>query len=301
PPDETFLEPELPLWPGPDLGWGSPESDVDELSQWYMDQGDPLFPSAAELALLPWPDSEAESAPTSESGSAHDLRAAVANELDALHEALDSTEAVTSSDPGEETAASNTHARKNSSREPAARWDASAVYAALAAADHHQPSLRDIPEWQDIQTVRAAAHDLWEAIKRQTGSHFKELLDKLPFQEWWKQTSIKICERISDLALRIADRLRTDAPEPAASMDRLHGAADAYSRPNPSSPDARPEPPAQINKLGEGLAAAQVKVNAARSRSTTVRRPRAPRQSTADRPGHLARTQAEPRRPRQGR
>ncbi|MEG9551829.1 DEAD/DEAH box helicase family protein [Streptomyces baarnensis] len=229
--------------------------------------------------------------------TAHDLVAALDGELTALQHALDGTGAAPS---GNGTANEDTSTTPTTqAREHGFGRDAGAVNIALADADRHHHALRDSPEWRELQTVRGATRNLWQAIKRETGAHFDKLLGDHRFQGWWKKTSIRVCERISDLALRAADRIRGTHPEPAAAIDRVHHAADAYSRPAPTPP-AQPE--TQLRKLGEGLIAAQVKVNAARARSTTVRKPPAPRPASTDRPGHLRWPPAEPNRaPRQGR
>ncbi|MYV55037.1 hypothetical protein [Streptomyces sp. SID3212] len=208
-------------------------------------------------------------------GTAHDLVAALDTELAALRRALDghpSDWAYASA-----TTDSSTSGTQNGPRGPALHRDPDAVNTALNEADQHHHVLRDVPEWQDIQTVRGAARNLWQAIKRETGARFERLLGDGRFQGWWKGTSIRVCERISGLALWTADRLRGDDLEPTEAMDRLHRAAGHYSRPAPApSAEVRPEVRSQMRKLGEGLAAAQVKVNAARARSSTVRKPPAP-------------------------
>ncbi|MFE1824355.1 DEAD/DEAH box helicase family protein [Streptomyces anulatus] len=243
---------------------------------------------------------EAWEAAAPDRGTAHDLVAALDGELTALQHALDGVGAVPS---GNETANPDTpNTSTTQAREHGSGRVAGAVNTALADADRHHHALRDTPEWRELQTVRGATRNLWQAIKRETGAHFEKLLGDGRFQGWWKKTSIRVCERISDLALRTADRIRGTHPEPAAAMDRVHHAADDYSRPAPTPP-AQPKIQPQMRKLGEGLAAAQVKANAARARSTTIRKqPPAPRPASTDRPGHLRRPPAEPNRaPRHGR
>lgn len=128
-------------------------------------------------------------------------------------------------------------------------------------------------------------------------------------QKWVTAKPVQPASRIlprayvpTDLVIgRRPGLLRGDAPEPAARMDDLHQAADAYVRPDVPPRGAQPDVQ-QRRKLGEGLAAAEVEVNAARSRSATVRKPPLPRPATVDQPGHLRRAPADPKRtPRQGR
>ncbi|MFB6667894.1 hypothetical protein [Streptomyces parvus] len=125
--------------------------------------------------------------------------------------------------------------------------------------------------------MRGATRNLWNAIKRETGAHFEQFVSDRRVQSWWRNASIRICERISDLALRAADRIRGAQPEPAASMDHLHRTATEYHR-RPPTPSGGPD------------------------QGTTGRKAPAPRTGTADQPGHLRRTPAEPSHvPRHGR
>lgn len=278
---------DLPLWSGPD---------PDGLTAYEPDVADADLLSDISALQEAW-----EAAVLANGGTPHDLREALHDELSALEQALDGAVAIQPADPAAEEHAlggslggdaPGTHPEQN----------AAAVNGALAAADHHQAALLAAPEWQDIQTVRGAARNLWQAIERQTGAYFEKLMGDGRVQAWWKETSIRICEGIAALATRAADRLRGHAPEPAACMERLHEAADRYGRPAVPRRDDESELPKHMRKLGDGLAAAQVKVTAARSRSTTVRKPPKPRGAPADQPGHLRRTAVDPKRgPRPGR
>ncbi|MFI1652141.1 DEAD/DEAH box helicase family protein [Streptomyces avidinii] len=286
---EANPEPDLPLWAGPE-----PE----EASSVEAEPADSDL--LADLSAL----QEAWAAVLRpEGGAPHDLRAALTDEVSALELALNGDLAAppVATDAAPAEPATGRLAAPAAS-EASASPEASAVNRTLAAADEHQHALRGVPEWQDIQTVRGAARNLWEAIKRQTGDYFEQFMGDSRVQAWWKKTSIRVCERIADLALRAADRLRGAAPEPAACMERLHEAAEEYSRPDVPPRGSESELQRQMRRLGDGLAASQVKVNAARARSTTVRKPPGPRSAPGDQPAHLRRTAADPRRgPRQGR
>ncbi|MFJ5026124.1 DEAD/DEAH box helicase family protein [Streptomyces goshikiensis] len=277
---EAFLSADLPLWTAPE-------------------PGDPIFngPDTGDSELLSDLSMLHEAVEVLAGGGVpHDFREALHDELAALERALDGPVPIQPVDSAEE------NGRGESLADEALPGTAAEVNKALAAADQHQAALSATPEWQDIQTVRGAARNLWEVIKRQTGVQFQQLMGDGRVQAWWKTTSIRICEKIATLATRAADRLRGDAPEPAACMDRLHEAADRYGRPAVPRREDESELQKRMRKLGDGLAASQVKVNAARSRSTTVRKPPKPRGAPADQPGHLRRTAADPKRgPRQGR
>ncbi|MGW2680909.1 Eco57I restriction-modification methylase domain-containing protein [Streptomyces sp. NPDC001436] len=282
---ETFLTADLPLWTGPDPG--DPASNESDAADSDL---------LSDLSVL-----EEAVAVLADGGVPHDFREALHDELTALEQALNRPVTVQHPDTAAgENAAADSLGDDAPGTSP--RQDADAVNRALAAADQHEAALRGTPEWQEIQTVRGAVRNLWEVIKRQTGVHLQQLMGDGRVGAWWKKTSIRICERIADLAMRAADRLRGDAPEPAACMDRLHRAAERYGRLAVPPRDDESELQKRMRKLGDGLAASQVKVNAARARSTTVRKPPKPRDAPADQPGYLRRTAADPKRgPRQGR
>ncbi|WP_446041115.1 hypothetical protein [Streptomyces sp. SID1121] len=234
-------------------------------------------------------------------GTAHDLVAALDTELAALRRALDghpSDWAYASA-----TTDSSTSGTQNGPRGPALHRDPDAVNTALNEADQHHHVLRDVPEWQDIQTVRGAARNLWQAIKRETGARFERLLGDGRFQGWWKGTSIRVCERISGLALWTADRLRGDDLEPTEAMDRLHRAAGHYSRP------PQHLPPRSGRRFGRRCGNWAKASLPRKSRSTPPAPAPAPfanrlppRPATTERPGHLRRTPPDPKHgPRQGR
>lgn len=278
-----LADPALPLLPDP-----GPRSS--ELTSGASD----LFTNLAAIQQA-W---EAVTRPSD--GAVHDLRAALEPELKALQRALDAP-TLPKPDSWHRPTSPDTPPRV-STPEAGVGSTATEVTAALNAAQHHGPSLRDLPEWQEIQTVRGAFRNLWDAIKRETGTHFDKFRSDDGVQGWWKRASIRVCERIADLALRTADRLRGDAPESAEAMDRLHRAADTYTRPTAPPPTGRSDLPEQMRKLGDGLVAAGIKVNAARARSTTTRKPPAPRPNPAGQPAHLRRTSADQKRgPRHGR
>uniref|UniRef100_UPI003CE7FCE6 hypothetical protein n=1 Tax=Pseudomonas aeruginosa TaxID=287 RepID=UPI003CE7FCE6 len=129
-------------------------------------------------------------------GVPHDFREALHDELTALEQALEGPVAVQPADAAaEEDAPGDPLGDGTSGAFP--RQDGAAVNRALAAADQHQAVLQATPEWQEIQTVRGAVRNLWEAIKRQTGKHFQQFMGDGRVQAWWKKTSIRICERIA--------------------------------------------------------------------------------------------------------
>ncbi|MFB6860879.1 DEAD/DEAH box helicase family protein [Streptomyces virginiae] len=284
---EAAPDAHLPLWAGPDH---------DDVLAYEADTDDADFLGDLSALQEAW-----EAAVLANGGAPDDLREALHEELTALERALDGPVAIQTADPDlEENDPEDSLGDDAPGTAP--RQDAAAVNRALTAADQHQAALHATPEWQHIQTVRGAARNLWEAIGRQTGAYFETLMGDGRVQAWWKKTSIRICEKIANLATRAADRLRGHAPEPAACMDRLHEAADRYSWSDVPPLDEESELQKRMRKLGEGLAASQVKVDAARARSTTTRKTPKPRGAPADQLGHLRRTAAEPRRgPRQGR
>lgn len=288
PAGEVIPQADLPLWTGPD---------PDDFTSYEPDVADTDLLSDISALQDAW-----EAAVLANGGVAHDLREALHDELTALEQALDGPETIQPVVPAPEENAAGSGRLGDDAPGTAADQDAAAVNRALAAADQHQDALHTTPEWQDIQTVRGAARNLRQAIARQTGAHFEKIMGDGRVQAWWKKTSIRICERIAKLATRAADRLRGHEPDPATCMDRLHEAADRYGRSAAPRREDESELQKRMRKLGEGLAASQVKVNAARSRSTTVRKPPKPRGAPADQPGHLRRTAADPKRgPRPGR
>ncbi|MFI1786665.1 DEAD/DEAH box helicase family protein [Streptomyces rubiginosohelvolus] len=284
--------PDGPLSPAAELPlWTSPAPETDSVPSEDLEDADRGILSNVGALQEAW---EA-AAPDRE--TAHDLVTALDSELTALQRALDGTGTAPPTIPAERTTATQDTPAAHSTQapQPTSVRSAEAVNTALADADRHRSALQGTPEWQDLQTVRGATRNLWNAIKRETGAHFEKFVDDRRVQSWWRNASIRICERISDLALRTADRIRGAQPEPAASMDHLHRAATEYHR-RPSTPPGPDQAQPDLSKLGKGLAAAQVKVDAARarSRSTTGRKAPAPRTGTADQPGHLRRTPAEP-------
>ncbi|WP_420082856.1 DEAD/DEAH box helicase family protein (plasmid) [Streptomyces sp. JL4002] len=287
PAGEATPDAHLPLWAG---------SDHDDVLDHEADTDDADFLGDLSALQEAW-----EAAVLANGGVPHDLREALHEELTALERALDGPVAIETADPDLEENVPE-YSLGDDARGTAPRQDAAAVNRALTAADQHQASLHATPEWQHIQTVRGAARNLWEAIGRQTGAYFEKLMGDRRVQAWWKKASIRICEKIADLATRAADRLRGHAPEPAACMDRLHVAADRYCWPDAPPLDEESELQKRMRKLGEGLAASQVKVDAARARSTTTRKTPKLRRAPADQPAHLRRSAPDPRRgPRQGR
>ncbi|MFI9214292.1 hypothetical protein ACIGW7_39955 [Streptomyces sp. NPDC053253] len=192
---------------------------------------------------------------------------------------------------------------------------AAAVNDALRQADTHAPDLHDLPEWQRIQTLRGAFGHLWKVMKERAGDRFDQLLSDSRVGRFFRQVSVRACEKIGDLAHSAADRLRgRDRLPSAEALLHLGDAAFTYSNPRRSGPGTPPPPAAAggpgvvdipaMRKMGEALAKpmpgdrAKVSAAAARSRSKTVKRSgKKPAAGGAEQAGHLRRG-ADPAKPR---
>ncbi|MFE4574597.1 DEAD/DEAH box helicase family protein [Streptomyces chartreusis] len=185
---------------------------------------------------------------------------------------------------------------------------AEAVNAALRQADTRADDLKNLPEWQELQTIRGAFANLGRVLKERAGEKFDQLRNDNRVGEFFRKISLKVCEKIAELAQKGADRLRgadqrgSGALRGLPSADallRLGDAAAAYSSPRPGPGGAaaptgsgpaggQPDIPA-MRKMGEALSrplptaanggrntARQgggiVSTSAARGRSTTVKR-----------------------------
>ncbi|MFE3603437.1 DEAD/DEAH box helicase family protein [Streptomyces sp. NPDC059142] len=202
---------------------------------------------------------------------------------------------------------------------------ADAVNTALRQADAHAPAVRDLPEWQHIQTVRGAFGNLMTVMKERAGEHIGKLMADSRVADFVRRVSIRVCEKIAELAQAAADRLRrddgrsTEQPRDLPSADallRLGDAAAGYSGPRrggggtpPPPPPANGEPPAALDamrKMGEALnrpmpgATRRVSAAAARGRSTTAKRvgKRAAPTGDTEQAGHLRNSSAEQHQPR---
>ncbi|MGW0964100.1 hypothetical protein ACWD4K_35035 [Streptomyces gelaticus] len=191
-----------------------------------------------------------------ELGTAQDLRAALDDDLRVLEQQWRRTP------PGPRAATDNTGPRPAATAPapaPAgtadARQTAAAVNTALREADRHAPALKDLPEWQQLQTVRGAAAHLWDVIKEKAGPYFEQLADDVRVQGFWRTVSARSCETIAHWAQAGADRLRNGATRPdlptAEALLKLSGTALAYSSPLRERPDADTVAAAQNQNLTE--------------------------------------------------
>ncbi|MEU2132342.1 hypothetical protein [Streptomyces sp. NPDC018352] len=268
---------ELPLWTGNDppggAGWtardgilydgyGAPTwklkartgraDDHDPADQWSADLIEPVDLSEAfERVEEAW----ADIVPP-ELGTAQDLRAALDDDLRILEQQWRRTP------PGPRTATDNTGPRPAATAPAPApagtadtRQAAAAVNTALQEADRHAPALKDLPEWQRLQTVRGAAAHLWDVIKEKAGPYFGQLADDVRVQGFWRTVSARSCETIAHWAQAGADRLRNGATRPglptAEALLKLSDAALAYSSPLRERPDADTVAAAQNQNLTE--------------------------------------------------
>ncbi|MFI0901752.1 hypothetical protein [Streptomyces sp. NPDC020983] len=208
-------------------------------------------------------------------------------------------------------------------RDPQQRADA--VNTALREADTHAPTLRDMPEWQRIQTVRGAFGNLARVIAERAGEHLNNLLADGRLGDYLRRVSIRVCETIAKWAQAGADWLRKGGQRDAdgrgelpsaEALLRLGDATMDYRGPRrgPSADGADPASPAAaqastvvdvpaMRAMGEALnrpmpgATKRVSTAAARGRSTTAKRvakkTASGTASGAEQPGHLRRPGTE--------
>lgn len=194
---------------------------------------------------------------------------------------------------------------------------ADAVNAALREADAHAPALKDLPEWQRIQSVRGAFGHLMHVMKERAGEHFGKLMADGRVADFVRRVSITVCEKVAGWAQAAADKLRrpdergTDRRDELPSAEallRLGDAALEYRGPRragggtppPSANGAAPVDIPAMRKMGEALNRPMpgtkrgVSAAAARGRSTTTKRGKKPAPGTsAEQAGHLRRGGAE--------
>jgi hypothetical protein len=186
------------------------------------------------------------------------------------------------------------------------------VNAALRGTDTYATELRELPEWQQIQTVRGAWSHLWRVIRERAGEHFDQLRTDGRVGEFFRKMSLRVCERIAQWAQACAERLRRDGDRPgpgdnnralpsAEALLRLGDAALSYSGPRDGRggvpPTAAEVNLPQMRKLGEALnrplptavRGSGVSVAAARGRSTTVKKGANRPNGAAEQAGHLRR------------
>lgn len=150
---------------------------------------------------------------------------------------------------------------------------ADAVNTALREADAHAPALRDLPEWQRIQSVRGAFGHLMHVIKERAGEHFGKLMADSRVSDYVRRASIRVCEKVAKSAQAGADRLRrpdergTDKREDLPSAEALlrlgdpaleyrgsrRGDGGAPPPPPPANGAARSVDIPAMRKMGEAL------------------------------------------------
>ncbi|MGY1548261.1 DUF6884 domain-containing protein [Streptomyces sp. MN6] len=299
-PEASAQPGELLLWSGAD----TPPADtaVTEL------QAGPLNVDAEFQAVLEaW---ETHVPPVN--GTAQDLVADLDTALATLQRAF--AEAVTPVVPVAAPAATDQDAAApNESAEvaaiPSVPQQAADVNTTLQRADAHATALKDLPEWQRIQTVRGAFGHLVRVMKERAGEHFEQLMGDGRVGDFFRKVSIAVCDKIAGWAQAAADRLRRRDEGKglvAPAVDALRCVADAAtgyaspgggrSGPPPASRDGAsltvdiPE----MRQIGEALsrqlpAAKNGRVSAAvaRGKSTTRRGTKKPN-GTAQKPGAAA-------------
>lgn len=121
------------------------------------------------------------------------------------------------------------------------RRDPEPVAAALRQVDTHATALQDLPEWQQLQTVRGAASHLWNVLRERAGEYFDQLHTDLRVQGFWRTLSLRTATAISNcartLADRVRDRRRSDDLPTAEALLELSDTALAYSTPGIPHPD----------------------------------------------------------------
>lgn len=201
---------------------------------------------------------------------------------------------------------------------------ASAVNTALREADTHAPTLQDLPEWQELQTVRGAVKNLWNVIKEKAGDSWDRLIGDARVQRFFRTVSIRACDAIAGWAQAGADRLRDhasttngdslhDSLPTAQALLALGDTAAAYSatRGNGPGPVERTRPGNQesvaaLRALGAGLERADAKQRNQKGRvsasAAKARSAKAPKQRPAPaagavpavQPAHLRRPAGDP-------
>lgn len=317
-PEAAAQSGELPLWTGPE----TPPADTAVAEP----PAGPLDVHAEFQAVL---EAWEEHVPP-ESGTAQDLVADLDADLATLQRAF--AEAVAPAAPAAAPAAPDQDAaapdESTEVAEPSSvPQQAADVNAALRQADTHATALQDLPEWQQIQTVRGALGHLVRVMKERAGERFDRLMGDGRVGEFLRKVSIAACDKVAGWAQAAADRLRrrgegngSDAP----AADALRGVADAAtgyaspsggrSGPPPASRDAASttvDIPA-MRQIGEALSrplpaakdgrGPRVSAAAARGKSTTATRRGTKKPNgaakkpgaAAEQAGHLRRGGAEP-------
>ncbi|MFF0170232.1 SNF2-related protein [Streptomyces prasinus] len=301
-PDPAAVEPpaaaeppgELPLWTGP-ADSDPAEDSIDVVADFAAVQeawdehvpadkgtGDDLFATVEdELQRLEalFAEAVAKMKPASEPEAAPEAAPAAAVQSSEPESAAEPS-------PGEPEVAQK-------DRDP--QQSADAVNTALREADAHAPALRDLPEWQRIQSVRGAFGHLMHVIKERAGERFGKLMADSRVSDYVRRVSIRVCEKVAKLAQAGVDRLRrpdergTDKREELPSAEallRLGDAAleyrgsrrgDGGTPPPLANGVAKPVDIPAMRKMGEALnrplpagTKRGVSTAAARGRSTTT-------------------------------
>ncbi|MGC5000587.1 DUF6884 domain-containing protein [Streptomyces sp. DT195] len=309
-PEPAVREPgELPLWTGPEAS--RPDTAATEPATGPMD-----VRAEFQGVLDAWD----EHVP-SVNGTAQDLVVDLDADLATLQRAF--AEAVAPAAPADPpTAAAPADSATEGATAAPVSQQADAVNSALHQADTHAAALQDLPEWQELQTVRGAVGHLFRVMRARAGEHFERLMGDNRVGEFFRKVSINACEKVAGWAQAGADRLRRRGEENTPAADALRDVANAAS--TYSSPDAgRGGPPLasrdtasttvdipEMRQLGEALSrplpgardgrGARVSMAAARGKSTTrgsVKKTGGSGKKAggaAEQPGHLRRDGADP-------
>ncbi|MEU6010156.1 SNF2-related protein [Streptomyces sp. NPDC047453] len=332
-PEETEAAPqpeEMPLWTGPQ----TPAEDTATAEQ---TAGELDVTAAFEGVREAWTETVPE-----EQGTAKELWEAVEADLRTLQQHLADAVATANAEPAPdappvpaptEGATGNPSGEQTDTLDP--QQQAEAVNTALRGADTHAEALKDLPEWQRLQTVRGAWTHLWKVIKDRAGEHFDRLKNDNRVGEFFRKVSLKVCEKVAEWAQAGADKLRrpderdteatTELPS-AEALLRLGDAAFTYNSPRrgpgggtppvSSGPAGREVDVPAMRKMGEALSrpmptakgpratpgqGGRVSTSAARGRSTTTKRkPKGTTAEGTEQAGHLRRGSSEQQQARKG-
>ncbi|WP_159025186.1 hypothetical protein [Streptomyces sp. MUSC 125] len=254
---------DVPLWTGTDLSNGSWREEDSVLHdaygapQWRLKTAPGAEPPATETSGddNPAPDGDAyepvgiKEAFTStvaqawadvvppEHGTVEDLLEAVDVPLQKLEEQWQRVVPAPRTD-GESQAVS-TRADQGDPASP--QRDPEPVNEALRQADTHAAALKDLPEWQRLQTVRGATAHLWNVLRERAGQYFEQLSKDIRVQGFWRTVSIRTTAAIATGAQAVANvarRGRRGGDLPAAeALLNLSDAALTYSTPGIPRPD----------------------------------------------------------------